>query len=55
MTALVIAAIFALGAMVQTIAGFGSALVIMPMLTYFIGIQSAATVMAIAIDLVQNI
>ena len=48
MTALVIAAIFALGAMVQTIAGFGSALVIMPMLTYFIGIQSAATVMAIA-------
>ena len=48
MTALIIAAIFAIGAMVQTIAGFGSALVIMPMLTYFIGIQSAATVMAIA-------
>lgn len=48
MTALVIAAIFALGAMVQTMAGFGSALVIMPMLTFFIGIESAATVMAIA-------
>ncbi len=48
MTGLVIALIFAVGAMVQTIAGFGSALVIMPMLTYFIGIQSASTVMAIA-------
>lgn len=48
MTALIIAAIFAVGAMVQTIAGFGSALIIMPLLTYFIGIQSAATVMAIA-------
>jgi uncharacterized membrane protein YfcA len=48
MTGLVIALIFAVGALVQTIAGFGSALVIMPMLTYFIGIQSASTVMAIA-------
>jgi uncharacterized membrane protein YfcA len=48
LTALVIAAIFAVGAMVQTVAGFGSALIIMPLLTYFIGIKSAATVMAIA-------
>lgn len=48
MTGIAIALIFALGALVQTIAGFGSALVIMPMLTYFIGIQSASTVMAIA-------
>jgi len=42
-----IAAIFALGACVQTIAGFGSALVVMPILTQFIGVKPAASVMAI--------
>ena len=44
---LIIASAFAIGAFVQTIAGFGSALVIMPILTVFVGVQPAATVMAI--------
>ena len=44
---LVIAGIFALGSCVQTIAGFGSALVVMPMLTQFIGVQTAASVVAL--------
>jgi uncharacterized membrane protein YfcA len=47
MTFLLIATIFALGACVQTIAGFGSALIIMPILTQFIGVQTAASVMAL--------
>lgn len=44
----VVTVIFATGAMVQTIAGFGSALIIMPMLTQFMGIQAAASVLALA-------
>ena len=44
---LLIAAIFALGSCVQTIAGFGSALVVMPILTQFVGVQTAASVMAL--------
>ena len=44
---ILIAAIFALGACVQTIAGFGSALVVMPMLTQFVGVQTAASVVAL--------
>lgn len=47
LTFIVVTLIFAAGSFVQTIAGFGSALVIMPLLTYYIGIQSAATVMAL--------
>ncbi|MBW7863426.1 MAG: sulfite exporter TauE/SafE family protein [Candidatus Hydrogenedentes bacterium] len=47
MTFLTIALAFALGAFVQAIAGFGSALVIMPILTVFIGVQTAASVMAL--------
>jgi len=47
LTFIVVSLIFAAGSFVQTIAGFGSALVIMPLLTYYIGIQSAATVMAL--------
>lgn len=43
----VVAAVFAAGAFVQTVAGFGSALVTMPLLAYAVGVQSAATVMAI--------
>lgn len=38
---------FFLGSLVQTIAGFGSALIIMPIITQFLGVQTAATVMAI--------
>ena len=44
---LLIAGIFALGSCIQTIAGFGSALVIMPILTQFIGVKPAASVMAL--------
>lgn len=47
MTFLIVAGVFALGALVQTIAGFGSALVIMPILTQFLGVQTAASVMAL--------
>ncbi len=47
MTFLAVAAAFALGAFVQTIAGFGSALVAMPILTQFLGVQAAAGVMSI--------
>ncbi len=43
----IVAAVFAAGAFVQTVAGFGSALVIMPLLAYALGVQAAATVMAI--------
>jgi len=43
---LAVAAVFALGSLVQTIAGFGSAVVIMPILTQFLGVQTASTVMA---------
>jgi hypothetical protein len=43
-----VAVVFAAGAFVQTIAGFGSALIVMPVLTYFIGIQTSATVLAVA-------
>ena len=49
MTFLAVAAAFALGAFVQTIAGFGSALVAMPILTQFLGVQAAAGVMSIEI------
>ena len=38
---------FALGAFVQTVAGFGSALVAMPILTFVIAVQTAAPVQAI--------
>jgi len=44
---LAVAAAFALGSLVQTIAGFGSALIIMPILTQFLGVQTAASVMAL--------
>ncbi len=44
---LLIASIFALGACVQTIAGFGSALVVMPILTQFVGVKTAASIMAL--------
>lgn len=44
---LIIASIFALGACVQTIAGFGSALVVMPILAQVLGVKTAASVMAI--------
>jgi uncharacterized protein len=47
MTFLIVAVTFALGTFVQAIAGFGSALIIMPILTQFIGVQTAASVMAI--------
>jgi len=43
----IIASIFALGACVQTIAGFGSALVVMPILAQVIGVKTAASVMAV--------
>ncbi len=44
---LIVTLVFAIGSCVQTIAGFGSALIIMPMLTQFLGVQTAASVMAL--------
>lgn len=40
----IIVLLFALGSMVQTVAGFGSALVIMPVLTQVVGVRTAAPV-----------
>ena len=47
MEALFVTLTFALGALVQTVAGFGSALVIMPLLTQVVGVKTAAPVQAL--------
>lgn len=47
MIGLAVAAVFAIGSFVQVVAGFGSALVIMPVLTQFVGIKTAASVLAL--------
>jgi uncharacterized protein len=52
LVAVVVVLAFGVGCFFQTIAGFGSALIIMPILTLFIGPQPATTVMALASALV---
>ena len=47
MIGLAVAAVFALGSFVQVVAGFGAALVIMPVLTQFVGIRTATSVLAL--------